>query len=124
MAGRRGDICSSSHELPAGARHSSGTPEQIEQAARLAFKGTGRISLVGATAGKQSHDPESREQQAQLRHMQALTGIEAEAVKEGFSINARMSSHGYVLGEVSKLCGPVTTPGSLKVHQVHAVSVP
>jgi hypothetical protein len=45
--------------------------------------------MVGAAAGKQPHDPESRKQPAQLSYLLALTGIEVEAVKEGFSINAR-----------------------------------
>ena len=47
--------------------------------------------MVGAAAGKQSHDPESGEQPAQLRDLLALTGIKVEAVKAGFSINARVA---------------------------------
>ena len=59
--------------------------------------------MVGAAAGKQSHAPESRKQPAQLCYLLALTGIEVEAVKEGFSLNAGVSPHGYVLGEVGQL---------------------
>ena len=80
--------------------------------------------MVGAAAGKQSHDPESPEQPTQLRYLLALTGIEVEAVKEGISMNARVSPHRYVLNEVGKLRGPVAAPGGLEVHQVHAVSIP
>ncbi len=59
-----------------------------------------------------------------LRYLLALTGIEVEAVKEGFSVDARVSPHGYVLDEVGQLRGPVAAPGGLEVHQVHAVSIP
>ena len=68
--------------------------------------------MVGAAAGKQSHDPESRKQPAQLCYLLALTGIEVEAVKEGFSINARVSPRGYVLDEVGKLRSPVAAAGA------------
>jgi hypothetical protein len=68
--------------------------------------------VVGAAAGKKSHDPESREERAQLRYLPALTGTEVEAVKEGFSINARVGPHGYVLDEIGKLRGPVAVPGA------------
>lgn len=47
----------------------------------------------------------------------ALTGTKVEAVKEGFSVNARVSPHGYVLDEVGKLRGPVAAPEGLEVHQ-------
>jgi hypothetical protein len=60
---------------------SSGAPEQAEQAARLAFKGSGGIAAVGAAAGTQSHDPERGKQPEQLCYLLALTGIEVEAVK-------------------------------------------
>jgi hypothetical protein len=39
---------------------------------------------MGAAAGRQAHDPGRREQPAQLRHLLALTGMELEAVEEGF----------------------------------------
>lgn len=80
--------------------------------------------MVGAAVGKQSHDPESGKQPAQSRYLLALTGIEVKAVKEGFSVNARVSPHGYVLDEIGKLRDPVAAPGGLEVHQVHAVPVP
>ena len=57
----------------------AGAPEQAEQAARLAFKGSGGIAAVGAATGKQSHDPERGKQPAQLRYLLALTRIEVEA---------------------------------------------
>ena len=62
---------------------------------------------MGAAAGQQAHDPERREQPAQLRHLLALTGIEVEAVEEGLSLDARVRPHGYVLDEVGKLRSPV-----------------
>jgi hypothetical protein len=80
--------------------------------------------VVGAADGKQSHDPESREQPAQLCYLLALAGSEVEAVEESFSMNTRVRSYGYVLDEVGKFGGLVTAPGGLEVHQVHAVSVP
>jgi hypothetical protein len=86
--------------------------------------GAGGIAVVGTAARKQSHDPESREQPAQLSYLLALTGMEVEAVKEGFSLDARVSPHGDVLDEVGQLRGPVTAPGGLEVHQVHVVPVP
>jgi hypothetical protein len=59
-----------------------------------------------------------------LRYLLELTGTEVEAVKEGFSVNARVGPHGYVLDEVGKLGGPVAASGGLEVHQAHVVSVP
>jgi hypothetical protein len=50
----------------------SGAAKQVEQAAGLAFEGAGRIAVIGASAGKQSHHPESREQPAQVRYLLAL----------------------------------------------------
>jgi len=66
-------------------RRSSGAPEQVEQAARLAFKGAGGLAAAGTVAGKQSHHPESREQPAQLRYLLTLTGTEVEAATETMS---------------------------------------
>ncbi len=45
-----------------------------------------------------------------------VQGIEVESVKEGFSNNARVSPHGYVLDEVGQFRGPVAVPGGLEVH--------
>ena len=100
---------------------SSGAPELVEQAARLAFKGAGGIAVVGAAAGKQPHDPESGKQPAQSRDLLALTWIEVEAVKAGFSINARVSRTVMCSTKSASSVARSLRPEVSEVHQVHAV---
>ena len=113
----------SHYRRQAGPTRDTGTMPGVHQALpswssrRLAWRSKvpGGIAVVGAAAGKQPHDPESGKQPTQLCDLLALTGIEVEAVKEGFSINARVSPHGYVLKEVGRLGGPVAEYGGLEV---------